>query len=104
MVHIFTGLPSGAECFAFAFTTDPSFKFSFDWPISVPLSLRPFNRRRALSDVDGGGSEGRKKRRLRLHLITSRLSRPFSQPASNIVNRGISKIAIWGAKHKAPGS
>lgn len=70
----------------------------------MPLSHRPFKRRRALSDVDGGGSEGRKKRRLRLHLITSRLSRPFSQPASNIVNRGISKIAIWGAKHKAPGS
>ncbi|KAH7342803.1 hypothetical protein BKA65DRAFT_351839, partial [Rhexocercosporidium sp. MPI-PUGE-AT-0058] len=60
-------------------------------------------RRRALSDVDGEGNEGRKKRRLRLHLITSRLSRPFSQPASNIVNRGVNKIPVWGAKNKALG-
>lgn len=28
-------------------------------------------------------NEGRKKRRLRLHLVTSRLSRPFSAPASH---------------------
>jgi len=38
---------------------------------------------------------GKKKRRLRLNLITSRLSQPFSAPATNIVDRGISKIAIW---------
>jgi len=70
----------------------------------VPVTTsKPFKRRRALSDVDGDGNEGRKKRRLRLYLITSRLSRPFSQPASNIVNRGISKIAIWGKKNKALG-
>ncbi|KAH6680409.1 hypothetical protein B0J14DRAFT_433220, partial [Halenospora varia] len=59
-------------------------------------------RRRALSDVDGDGNEGRKKRRLRLHLITSRLSRPFSQPATNIVIRGISKVAVW-SKNKGLG-
>jgi len=32
---------------------------------------------------------------LRLNLITSRLSRPFSVHATNIVTRGASKIAIW---------
>jgi hypothetical protein len=53
--------------------------------------------------VDGGGNEGRKKRRLRLHLITSRLSLPFSQPATNIVNRGVAKVAVWGSKNKALG-
>jgi len=104
MVQIYCDKESSKETFTFTFSAAPSLKFSFDRPISLPVpSNRPFKRRRALSDVDGGGSEGRKKRRLRLHLITSRLSRPFSQPASNIVNRGISKVAIWGAKNKALG-
>lgn len=46
-------------------------------------------RRRALHDVDGPhtGSLGSKKRRLRRHLITSRLSRPYSSPATHILNR-----------------
>lgn len=44
----------------------------------------------------------KKKRRLRLFLITSRLSLPFSSPATNIVDRGSSKIAVW-AKQKALG-
>lgn len=46
-------------------------------------------RRRALHDVDGPhtGSLGCKKRRLRRHLITSRLSRPYSSPATHILNR-----------------
>lgn len=43
-----------------------------------------------------------KKRRLRLSLITSRLSRPYSAPPTYLVNRGSSKIAIW-AKQKALG-
>lgn len=46
-------------------------------------------RRRALHDVDGPhtGSLACKKRRLRRHLITSRLSRPYSSPATHILNR-----------------
>jgi hypothetical protein len=104
MVQIWCDQESSKDTFTFTFCAGPSFKFSFDRPISVPIPTnRPFKRRRALSDVDGDGNEGRKKRRLRLHLITSRLSRPFSQPASNIVNRGISKIAIWGAKNRPLG-
>jgi hypothetical protein len=102
MVHIYCDQESPRDTFKFTFSAGPSLKFSFDRPIAVPTN-RPFKRRRALSDVDGDGNEGRKKRRLRLNLITSRLSRPFSQPASNIVNRGISKIAIWGAKNKSLG-
>jgi len=106
MVHILCDNRETAkkDTFTFTFCAGPSLKFTFDRPISAPSlpNNRPFKRRRALSDVDGDGNEGRKKRRLRLHLITSRLSRPFSQPASNIVNRGISKIAAW-AKNKALG-
>lgn len=103
MVYIYCDKDSPKDTFSFTFSVGPPLKFSFDRPLSLPVpSNRPFKRRRALSDVDGDGNKGRKKRRLRLDLITSRLSRPFSQPASNIVNRGISRIAIWG-KNKALG-
>lgn len=52
-------------------------------------------RSRPTADVDLLVSGSKKKRRLRLLLITSRLSRPFSTPATHIVDRGGSKIAIW---------
>ncbi|KAE8450921.1 hypothetical protein EG329_005361 [Mollisiaceae sp. DMI_Dod_QoI] len=105
MIHIFGSKEPATESFTFTFLAASSLKLSFDWPkLSAPVPLnRPFKRRRALSDVDGEGKEGRKKRRLRLHLVTSRLSRPFSEPASNIANRGLSKIPVWGAKNKALG-
>ena len=103
MVIVYCDKEPPKTAFTFTISAGPSLKFSFDQPVSLPVPTnRPFKRRRALSDVDGDGNEGRKKRRLRLHLITSRLSLPFSQPASNIVNRGISKIAVW-AKNKALG-
>ena len=52
-------------------------------------------RRRPLCDVDGTDTLGKKKRRLRLNLITSRLSKPFSSPASNVVDHGIKKVNAW---------
>jgi len=103
MVYVYCDNDSSRETFSFTFSARPTLKLSFDRPVPIPVATnKPFKRRRALSDVDGDGNEGRKKRRLRLHLITSRLSRPFSQPASNIVNRGMSKIAVWG-KNRAVG-
>ena len=89
---------SRTKTFAFTFTVGSPVKFCFDKvvvPAAKAAGNRPFKRRRPLWDVDGGTSEGKKKRRLRLNLVTSRLSQPFSIPATNIVNRGISKIAIW---------
>jgi hypothetical protein len=83
------------KAFAFTFTASPPRKYCFDKIESAGQPRPSFKRRRPLWDVDGGSSEGKKKRRLRLNLITSRLSRPFSAPATNIVDRGISKIAIW---------
>lgn len=55
----------------------------------VDSSCRPPKRRRPLHDVDGLNTAhlSSKKRRLRLHLITSRLSQPFSLPATHILNR-----------------
>ncbi|KAF2251860.1 hypothetical protein BU26DRAFT_561658 [Trematosphaeria pertusa] len=70
---------------------------------SRPSPPRPRKRCRAAADVDGEHSSlHKKKRRLRLFLITSRLSPQFSHPATNIVDRGSSKIAVW-AKQKALG-
>jgi hypothetical protein len=60
-------------------------------------------RGRAAADVDGEHScVQKKKRRLRLFLITSRLSPQYSHPATNIVDKGSSKIAVW-VKQKAVG-
>lgn len=70
-------------------------------PRPPPLDSR--KRGRAAADIDGEHScLQKKKRRLRLFLITSRLSPEFSHPATNIVDRGSSKIAVW-AKQKALG-
>lgn len=96
MVYSWYENTTAATTFAFTFAIGPPIKFCFDKVVpAVKASTRPFKRRRPLWDVDGRHSEGKKKRRLRLNLITSRLSRPFSVPATNIVDRGISKIAIW---------
>jgi hypothetical protein len=63
----------------------------------------PRKRSRAIADIDGEHScTQKKKRRLRLFLITSRLSPQFSHPATNIVDRGSSKIAVW-AKQRSLG-
>ena len=57
-------------------------------------------RPRALSDIDGEHSCGcKKKRRLRLILITSRLSLPFSAPATNIADKGSCKVAVLAKQH-----
>ncbi|KAK0609765.1 hypothetical protein B0T17DRAFT_594026 [Bombardia bombarda] len=63
--------------------------------LTFPLKVTPppprpsLKRRRPTTDVDGPNTAcmGCKKRRLRRHLITSRLSEPFSYPASHILNR-----------------
>lgn len=68
----------------------PQGRHAFTPPERPPdLTRSAPKRRRALHDVDGPhtGSLGCKKRRLRRHLITSRLSRPYSSPATHILNR-----------------
>ncbi|KAL7626086.1 hypothetical protein AAE478_002856 [Parahypoxylon ruwenzoriense] len=57
--------------------------------VDSEFPFRPAKRGRPLHDVDGPGTSELpcKKRRLRLHLITSRLSQPFSWPATHILNR-----------------
>ncbi|KAH7063684.1 hypothetical protein B0J12DRAFT_178043 [Macrophomina phaseolina] len=58
-------------------------------------------KRKRTNELDHPGPI-RKKRRLRLTLITSRLSLPFAVPTTHIIDRGRSRIAVW-AKQKALG-
>ncbi|CAD6444287.1 1f57906d-c9c8-4f46-8503-38a1268884cc [Sclerotinia trifoliorum] len=97
--------PKIQEPFQFQIIANPPNESSF--PFFAPASLPyRYKRARPLSDVDGKGNsveEGRKKRRLRLHLITSRLSRPFSVPATNIniaYRGGCAKNFVLGGKRK----
>lgn len=97
--------PQVQEPFQFKLIANPPTESSF--PSFAPASLPyRYKRARALSDVDGKGNsveEGRKKRRLRLHLVTSRLSRPFSVPATNIniaYRGGCAKNFLLGGKRK----
>ena len=57
----------------------------------------PLKRARLRADVDGEESEHnqKKKRRLRLNLITSRLSKPYATPATHISGRRAMRVGIW---------
>lgn len=106
--------PIPAQCMHFTFPLIGTKTTTFAFPESPPPEMaltfsprpappRPRKRCRAVADVDGENScLHKKKRRLRLFLITSRLSPQFSHPATNIVDRGSSKIAVW-AKQRAIG-
>lgn len=74
----------------FTFTMSDSRSHPISIQTKTGLSLcRGIKRRRCLLDVDGFNTAGlsSKKRRLRFELITSRLSQPYSQPATHILNR-----------------
>lgn len=84
--------------FTFTFVLTPSSKYTFTSKLPpAPPRPAPFKRRRPLWDVDGSPHPTKKKRRLRLGLVTSRLSRPYSSPASNIADRGVARVgsASW---------
>ncbi|RFU79381.1 hypothetical protein TARUN_2836 [Trichoderma arundinaceum] len=62
---------------------------AFEFSLDAQWVCRGTKRCRLGSDVEGPNTTtvSRKKRRLRTQLITSRLSQPFSQPATHILNR-----------------
>ncbi|KAL8858132.1 MAG: hypothetical protein Q9178_005309 [Gyalolechia marmorata] len=66
---------------------------------TVPLTSRPdLKRVRPQSDVEGENSVDtqRKKRRLRVNLVTSRLSRPYATPATHIISsRKTKRLGPW---------
>lgn len=73
-------------------------------PSPCPERSPLLKRARPRADVDGEGSENtqKKKRRLRLYLITSRLSKPYASPATHIISRKALRIGIW-ARQKVLG-
>ncbi|SPQ26280.1 eca882d0-d8e2-4fb9-a919-aeebf9b3210a [Thermothielavioides terrestris] len=93
--------PSKTSRPLFPRTLDPSLAFTRIVPsgadvVTFPLRPAPherpkpcLKRRRPDTDVDGHNtaSLGCKKRRLLRNLVTSRLSQPFSLPATHILNR-----------------
>lgn len=96
----FTIPGSPQETLAFSVLPRPDMGLTF---LPRPPPSRPNKRTRAIADIDGEHScTQKKKRRLRRFLITSRLSPQYSHPATNIVDRGSSKIAVW-AKQRALG-
>lgn len=72
-------------------------------PTTFPLTTRDsafpslLKRHRLDTDVDGEDSVGlqRKKRRLRLNLVTSRLSRPYATPPTHILSRKTRRTGSW---------
>ncbi|KAI9740173.1 MAG: hypothetical protein M1834_004751 [Cirrosporium novae-zelandiae] len=96
---------SRVEAFKYTFTDVEPLKEHFYSSGTSNSTFQKVNKRpRARTDVEGedSGDVGRKKRRLRLDLVTSRLSKPYAIPSTYIVGRGPSKIAAW-AKQKVPG-
>lgn len=80
-------LPGPKPKFTFT-SSNHSAKTSFKFE-APPRAKSQHKRVRAVADVDGPytASISCKKRRLRLDLVTSRLSQPFSLPATHILNR-----------------
>src|SRR3569833_957018 len=88
----FTDLTKSLSSFTFErVTTSPPTPFSFapEGAGSPVSDAQSYKRYRPSTDVDGPntGPLSCKKRRLRRDLITSRLSQPFSLPATHILNR-----------------
>lgn len=96
---------SSPEHRAFAFEPDDTLSASFVFPKAQSIAPRRDSpkRIRPRADVDGEGSEDaqNKKRRHRLDLTTSRLSKPYASPTTHIACRGEPRIAVW-ARQKAP--
>ena len=84
-------------------TLSPS-QYPIDHPLQTTVQGEPLQatrgrlkRTRMREDIEGDGSEHwqRKKRRLRLTLITSRLSEPYATPTTHIAGRRAVRQGIW---------
>ena len=87
--------PNHCSTFTFRANEESSKSLRFAPPPTIPVVRNTSKRLRARNDVDweDSGDIQKKKRRLRLDLITSRLSRPYAVPTTNIV--GPFKFVKW---------
>ncbi|KAL8705697.1 MAG: hypothetical protein Q9201_001217 [Fulgogasparrea decipioides] len=72
---------------------------TFPPAIQEPNPQSVLKRFRPDTDVDGEDSVDaqRKKRRLRVDLVTSRLSQPFATPATHIISRKALRLGPWAS-------
>ncbi|KAL8996359.1 MAG: hypothetical protein Q9188_006590 [Gyalolechia gomerana] len=78
-------------------STPPSIPSTFPLTFRESNSQSPLKRHRSETDVDGEGSVDlqKKKRRLRLDLVTSRLSQPYATPTTHIISRKSRRPGAW---------
>jgi len=104
MAHGQLSSPRNYRTFSFSTGQALSAKLVFSALNTTPPTTQTSKRARPRADVDGEDSQGtqKKKRRLRLNFVTSRLSRPYATPTTYIINRANSRIARW-TQQKASG-
>lgn len=66
------------------------------------IPRKDLKRSRTQEDVDNQEHVQRKKRRLRLDLVTSRLSEPYATPTTHIIGSTHPRVGVW-ARQKVSG-
>ena len=68
-----------------------------------PKQLKRSRSQEYADSDDEDASTQRKKRRLRLDLVTSRLSRPYADPATHIIGTKAWRLGLWARQRFAGG-
>ena len=73
--------------------------------LAQPKVSKRLKRSRSIEGIDNEGDEPtqRKKRRLRIDLVTSRLSRPYADPATHIIGTKSWRAGAWARQKFAGG-
>jgi hypothetical protein len=95
MAHGQLACPRNYRTFSFSVGQPLSAKLAFSALAAAPKAPPTSKRARPRADVDGEDSQHtqKKKRRLRLNLITSRLSQPYATPTTYIISRANPRVA-----------
>ena len=81
-------------------SSTPIFRASNSTQIATTAPQKCLKRSRLQED---GEQLQRKKRRLRLDLVTSRLSKPYATPTTHIVGRTHSRVGVWARQRLSGG-
>lgn len=100
LAHLPTAVDVGGTCPSSDVTSLAQLPTPVSLASAPSTAIKSLKRPRILADVEGEDAIAtqRKKRRLRLELITSRLSRPFASPTTHIVGRGAVRVGIWARR------
>ncbi len=81
-------------------SSSPTFRASSSSQAATTAPRKCLKRSRLHED---GEQLQRKKRRLRLDLVTSRLSKPYATPTTHIVGRTHSRVGVWARQRLSGG-